>query len=257
MLYGRTFTEADDTSTSDAAIVNRAFAQQIWPGENALRKRIRVDNQWRTVVGVVSDARVQGLRESPGIVFYLPFAAAGTGQNTFIIRTAGRPMGFASSIKNAFWSVDQEITFDVFDTSDNLIARSLAEDRYRTLLISVFGIAAGLLASFGLYSVIARSVAQRTRELGVRIAVGAARSAILAMILRQSLLLVTVGLCFGVVVAVAATRLVSSILFGVSATNVPTYLGVAALMMGIAVIAAWKPARAATQVDPIQALRAD
>jgi putative ABC transport system permease protein len=257
ILYGRPFSDADNMATSDAAIVNRAFVQQIWPGENALGKHIQVDNRWRTIVGVVSDAKVQGLRQDSGIAFYLPILAGGTGQNTFVIRTAGNPLDLANSIKNAFWSVERDVTFDVFDTSDNLIAASLAEDRYRTLLISIFGSAAGLLSAFGLYSVISRSVAQRRRELGVRIAVGAAGREIVAMIIRQSLRLTVIGLSAGIAGALAATRVFSSILFGVTATNAPTFAGIAVLMLAIAVIASWKPARAATRVDPIQTLRAD
>jgi putative ABC transport system permease protein len=256
VLLGRSFTEADNVPATDSVIVNRVLAHRFWPDQNPIDRRVFIQNKWFRIVGVVSDVRDQGLRRETEMAYYIP-AAAGLTNLTFVIRTEGPPLVLAAEVKQVFWSIDKSITFPLLDSSDNLIAASLAEDRYRTLLIGIFAAAAALLAAIGLYGVIAQSVSHRIRELGIRIALGAGPRKLVIAVMTETMHMTTAGIVLGLAISMAVTRIFSQILFGVQAIDLPIYVVCVGFMLVISVLASWAPVRRAVRIDPIVALRFD
>ena len=176
--------------------------------------------------------------------------------NALVVRTNIDPMSLAASVRNVIWSVDKDQTVADIDTMDNIVAEAEARQRFSMLLLGLFAVLAVLLASVGIYGVMSYSVAQRTREIGIRIALGARRADVLQMTVKQGLKLVVAGMMLGLLAAFLLTRVMASLLFGISATDPITFVGISLVLLAVAILASYVPALRATKVDPIVALRA-
>ena len=255
---GRFFNDQDNLESVKVAIINEKLAQRLWPGENAIGKRFHVwrdEKFFREVVGVVGNTK-RSLDEEAGAQTYVPYAQDPTWSSmTLVVRTAGEPTAFAGPVRDALRTVDKTLPTYNLKTMDDVIATSAAPRRLPTLLLGAFAGVAMLLAMLGIYGVTSYYVTQRTHEIGVRMALGARMTQILQLVVKQGMVLVIVGVVIGAVGSWFATRLMASLLFGVSATDSVTFVGVAVLLMIVAFLACYIPARRATKVDPMVALR--
>lgn len=254
---GRIFDEAD--RSRHVALISALTAEQVWPGQNAIGKRFRIGGDERPLVevaGIVGDVRSVSLNKNPSLTVYAPywekFMISGP---SLAVRTAMDPMSIASGIRAAIHQIDPELPVPAFRTMEDIVAESVAPRRFQMSLVLLFAVAATLLASLGIYGVVSYSVAQRTNEMGIRIALGAQPGNIAWMVLGQGLLPVATGLVGGVMASVALGRVLGSLLFGVSAADPFTIGGVVALVGAVAVAAICIPAHRATHVDPVTALR--
>jgi putative ABC transport system permease protein len=253
---GRIFSEAD--RERKIALVSALTAARLWPGENAIGKHFRQgsdDSPLLEVVGVVGDVRGVSLNKAPALTVYLPYWQRFFSQASLAVRTAMDPLGAASAIRAAIRQIDPELPIPAFRTMEEVVAESVAQRRFQMSLVLLFAVVAMLLASLGIYGVVSYSVAQRTNEMGIRMALGARPAAIRRMVLRQGLLPVAIGLGAGVSASMALGRLLGSLLFGVSTGDPITILGVVGLLAAVAAAATLVPAHRATHVDPVTALR--
>jgi putative ABC transport system permease protein len=210
------------------------------------------------VVGVVADGKYRNLRESPRPYLFRPLLQQYRGEATLVVRTDGDPQRLAPAVRDAVRALEPEMPLYDVKTLDQLVAgRSLLLPRLSARLALLFAGAAVLLAMVGLYGVVAFSVARRVREIGIRLALGASRRRIVLMVMRDGATLALLGVCLGLAGALASTRVLSSLLFGVGATDVATFASVSALLLGVAALAAFVPARRATAVDPLSSLRSE
>jgi ABC-type antimicrobial peptide transport system permease subunit len=209
------------------------------------------------VIGVVKDVRQNDFIAEPKMQMYLDYRQlTSLTPNALVIRTAVDPLSLAGSVRNAIWAVDKDQTVANIDSMGNIVAGAIARQRFSMLLLAVFAGLALVLAAVGIYGVMSYSVAQQTREIGIRIALGAKRSNVLGMTLTQGLRLIGAGLLLGLVGALLLTRVMSSLLFGISATDPLTFLGISLVLLAVALLATYLPALRATKVDPMIALRA-
>ena len=265
LLSGRVFSSQDSSTAPRVAIVSRNVARTFWPGGDALGQRITLEDHpkpghedWLTIIGVVDDVRQSSLTEKVHPAIYQPFAQVKNPlfltSMTFAIRTAAPPASLAAAMRGVLREVDRNQPVSIATMTD-LVAKTIAEPQFQTRLIAIFSMLALLLAAIGVYGVLACAVAERTREIGIRMALGAEKSDIIRMIFRRSLLLVTVGVSLGVAGALAVTRVLAKFLFEVKPTDLPTFLVVAALLVVVALLSGLLPAQRATRVDPLIALR--
>ncbi|HEX4594525.1 MAG TPA: ABC transporter permease [Bryobacteraceae bacterium] len=253
---GRFFTDQD--RGRNVALLSALTAERIWPGQNPLGKRLHVggdDSPLIEVVGIAGDVRGVSLNKSPSATVYLPYWQRNFNRAALAVKTGMDAAAAYSSIRSAIRAVDPELPVPAFQTMDEILAASVAQRKFQMTLVLLFGLTALLLASLGIYGVVSYSVAQRTNEMGIRMALGASRAGIRSLVLRQSLPPVLLGLAAGVVASLGLSRVLSSLLFGVGAGDPMTMIGVSALLGAVAIVAAYIPARRATQVDPITALR--
>lgn len=259
LVRGRAFTDADDERAPEVAIVSQAVASRTWPGEDPIGKRIRYWNAdttaWRTVVGVAGDIHWRSLRESTPTV-YLPWRQA-YWQGSFAVRSSGELSAVLPSLRRATAEVSPVVTLWDAKSMDALLAAPLAQPRMSALLLGGFALVSILLAAIGLYGAMATAVSGRTRELGVRAALGASPERLRRDVLRQALVVAGGGAVAGLVVALATSRLLSALLFDVSPTDPASLLGAATALLLVALVAAYIPARRATRIAPVEALRAD
>jgi putative ABC transport system permease protein len=260
-LRGRDFTESDGESGPPVAIVNDALVRQHFPGEEPLGQRLRLGDEALTIVGVVGSVRQAGLDRDPLPEIYFPYAAPDAigwlVDPVLVIRTAVPPESLADEVRAAVRSVDPALPlYDVL-TMEAVIEESLAGRRLNLWLLALFAGMALVLSAAGLYGVISYLVAQRTREIGVRIALGAQKRDVLGLVMRQGAGLTGAGIALGLLGAFALTRVLESLLYGVSARDPLTYAALAAVLAAVALIATWLPARRASRVDPILAIRAE
>jgi predicted permease len=266
LLSGRAFSDQDSSTAPRVAIISQSVARTFWPGGDALGQRITLEahprpgnEDWLTIVGVVDDVRQASLTEKAHPAIYQPYAQVKKpdflSRMTFAIRTAAQPASMATAMRGVLREVDRNQPAQSITTMTDLVAKTTAEPQLQARLIAIFSMLALLLAAIGVYGVLACAVAERTREIGIRMALGAEKSDITRMVLRRSLLLVTVGVALGVVGALAVTRVLARFLFEVKPTDLPTFLVVAALLVAVALLAGLLPARRATRVDPMAALR--
>jgi predicted permease len=258
LVAGRDFSDQDDTSKPGVVIVNEAFAEKYWPGQTALGRRVRVGANWCTVVGVARTGKYNRLNEAPRPFLYLPYQQGVSDLDLDIcVRTAGDPNALAGSLRQALRTLDPNL--DVRETLPLAAYSSLVlfPHRLASGLLTFLGSIALLLAAMGVYAVMAYAVAQRTQEFGVRIALGARPADVLWQVVRRGLLLALVGVAIGLAVALAATQLMSGFLYGVSPFDPTILVLVAGTLIATALLACWLPARRATRVDPIEALRAE
>jgi putative ABC transport system permease protein len=263
LLRGRQLDAGDREGAMPAVVVNRTMAERAWPGEDPIGKRLTFDDptdadaEWRTVVGVVGDVRHAELSTEPDAETYLPIAQDPSPFVTLVVRADGDPMRLAAPVREAVRRADRDIPVFSVRPLERVVAESLAEQRFRTTLLAIFAGLALVLASVGVYGVVSYGVTQRRHEMGLRMALGARREQVQRLVVGQGLRLVLVGAAVGLVAAYLATRLLASFLYGVRATDPLTFAAVPALLALVALAASWLPARRATQVDPIVALRAE
>jgi putative ABC transport system permease protein len=262
LVAGRFFDERDAADAPDAVIINQTMARMFWPGETPIGRRIKYGQQasqapWMTIVGVVGDTRRTGLDAAVRPETYLPHAQAPAGGMTLVVRTAGAPEDAVPALRNAVRAVDPVIPLFATRSIDELLGEMTAQRRLNTLLLSVFGAVAAIVAGVGVYGVLAYSVTQRRRELGVRIALGATAATLLRLVLREGLLLAGTGLIVGLLGALALGQVLTSLLYGVSATDPATLAAIAAAAAFTALLACVVPAIRAMRVDPTSALRAE
>ncbi len=255
---GRVFNDQDKSQSPKVVIINEKLAHQLWPGEDPIGKSFSVwrDEKFsREVVGVVGDTK-QSLDKEAGNQMYVPYAQdPNWGSLSLVVRTAGEPAAMSTAVREAIRSVDKSIPTYNLKTLNDVVATSAAARRLPMTLLSVFAGAAMLLAMLGIYGITSYYVTQRTHEIGVRMALGARTSQILSLVLRQGMVLVFVGVGIGVIGSWFATRLLASLLYQVSATDFVTFTGIAVLLLLVALLACYLPARRATKVDPMVALR--
>ncbi len=262
-LYeGRDFTPRDDGAAAKVVIINRDMARDLFPNESAIGKRLQIINseysdEWREIVGVVGDVRYSGLDDSGAATIYTPFAQTPFMWSNLMIRTSVPPETLFQSVRKAVASVDSTLEPSNFRTMDQLVATSVARPRFNTSLLAAFAALALALATVGIYAVIAYSVTQRTQEIGVRLALGARKGDVIRLVLKQGMRPALAGAALGLAGAWAMTRLISGLLFEVSATDPLTFAAVTLLLLAIALLACWIPARRATKVDPMIALRCE
>jgi len=260
LLRGRGFTEQDGVNAPLVALISQTAAQRFWPNEDPLGKRVRIGgikDPLRTIVGVVPDVLHNGLEDGPDTQAYVPHAQWTDSFMQLTVRTAAEPAGVIAAIRREIKAVDKDIPLYQIATMEQLVETTTAQRRFTLLLAGVFAALSLLLAGLGIYSVIARSVAQRTREIGIRMALGAQTGDVLRLIVGQGLKLALLGVGIGLAGATAITRLMKTLLFGVSPTDPLTFGGVALLLVGVALLACWIPARRAAKVDPMIALKCE
>ena len=263
LLAGRDFTARDQKDSPPVIIISQAMAQQYWPHENPLGKRIwtfpDARDTWREVVGVVGDVKLFSLEAETKPVIYLPLSQSpftgGVRIPFLVTRSNQAPENMIASIRAAVRAIDPEQPVSNPRLMEEIVARSLLPRRFNLFVLVVFAALAALLAGCGVYGVMAYSVTQRKHEVGIRVALGARPSDILRLLMGQGLRLVLLGVALGLGGAMALTRWMSNLLFGVSATDPLTFALIALLLMGVALMACWLPARRAMKVDPIIALR--
>jgi putative ABC transport system permease protein len=258
LIEGRLFSEQDDRNHPNVALINQTAARRLWPGQNPLGAKIHTgapNEPLRTIVGVVGDVYQYGLDSEKTMQLYYPYEQNATFDVTLLLKTEASPAGLTGALRQAVFAVDKDQPISDIELLDQVVGDSIAGRRFSMLLLGVFASLALALASVGIYGVISYSVTQRTNEFGIRVALGAQSRDVLAVVLRQSIVLIVAGTAIGLVAAVALTRLLASLLFGVSATDLPTFMAVSVLLVSIAVLASFIPARRATKVDPMVALR--
>jgi putative ABC transport system permease protein len=256
---GRAFTWQDARPGAGVVIVNEAFVKHHFPGESAVGKRIRVGGSskapWLTVVGVVSDVRQSGLAGDVKLEVYSPNLEDMGNEMSFVMRIAGEPAGLISAVRGVVAEVEPSQPLYNVMTMEQRLANTTTSRRLNTVLLGCFAGVALLLAVVGIYGVMSYSVTQRRREIGVRMALGAKKSDVLGLIVHGGLRLTLLGVAAGLAGAFVLTRYLSSLLYSVKATDPWTFLGVAVALTGVALLACWLPARRATKVHPMEALR--
>jgi len=261
VLRGRALAWSDDASAPPVAVVNEAVARQFFPGENPVGRRISYTQpgeppSWVTIVGVAGNEQQDSMAVAPRPEVFDPLMQNPTSEMTLVLRSAaGEPTALVSAARKAVATVDPGLAVYDIETMNEVVQGSLSGDRFLTILVGMFAALAMSLASVGLYGLVSFSVAARTREIGVRMALGARRASVLGLVFLDGLQLVLVGLAVGVAVAAVMTRWLASLLFQVSPTDPVTYTSVAVLFLAVTVVALAVPARRASRVDPIVALR--
>ena len=258
---GRGFEDRDGLDSEKVIVVNRSLAEKIWPGESPVGKRItfgvpvNADSEWHRVVGVVADVRHAELNDEPGLQAYLPLLQAPSDQAALVVRTAGSPGAMTAAVAAAVREVDPGLPVANAKTLDQLVSDSVAAPRANAVLLGLLAALALLLAAVGVYGVLSYSVAQRTREIGLRMALGAAGGDVLRQLFREGLTTVLAGIATGLVGAFFLARTLESLLYGVEVRDPLTFVGVPLVLLLVAMLATWLPARRATRVEPVVALR--
>ena len=258
LTAGRAFTDQDNDQSPKVVIVNQTMARQMWPGEDPTGKRITIwrDEKFpREIVGVVGDVKAT-LDAEAGAQMYVPYAQDATwGSLTLAVRTTGDPSSMAAAVRNEIRAFDKTLPVYNVKTMDDVVGADVAPRRSSMMLFSAFALVALVLSMIGIYGVTAYYVTQRTHEIGIRLALGAQLRDVLTLVLRRGLILALVGIGVGLAGAFALTRLLTSLLFGVKPVDVATFVAVSLGLIAVAVVACYLPARRATKVDPLVALR--
>jgi len=260
---GRMFTHADSAQSQPVVMVNETFVRRFFAGEDPLGRRVtfgnpsKPDTRWQTIVGVVADTKRGGFEREPWAETYFPMGQSPESRALVLLRTNGDPLTLVAPAQRAVWSIDRNQAIASIRTVPELLAQRQLNRRFTTLLLGVFAAVALVLAILGTYGVIAHTTAQRTQEIGIRIALGADRETILRMVLIGGLRIAAAGLAIGLFGALALTRVLSGLLFGVGARDPLTFVVVPGALLVVALAACWIPARRAMQVEPVVALRRD
>ncbi|PYT59341.1 MAG: hypothetical protein DMG46_09690 [Acidobacteria bacterium] len=261
LMDGRWFDARDVQGAPDAVIINKTMATTFWPRQNPIGRRLRPggSKNWSTIVGVVEDVKNAGLDRPAGTELYLPYrqpAGAGNSDMYVAMRAqAGDPRSLAGVVHEQLNAIDPSLPLADVRLMEDVLTRAQARPRFLTLLLSLFSIVAFAIATVGIYGVVSYSVARRTKEFGLRMVLGAQGGDVLGLVMKQGAGMVAIGIVAGLATAFALTRLMASLLFGVTPTDLPTFAGVTVLLFAVALVACYLPARRATRVDPIQTLR--
>ncbi|MBZ5729228.1 MAG: ABC transporter permease [Acidobacteriia bacterium] len=258
LAAGREFTDRDTADSPLVIVISRAMARQMFPNQSPLGQRIRSwrdENKYREIVGVAGDLRYNGLTDDIGNNVYVPHRQDSWSRLQLVVRTARDPHILLSSIRSQIWSIDRKLSISAVQTMDQVVENHMAQPRFCMFLLCVFGGAALLLAAIGIFGVMAYSVAERTREFGIRIAMGALRADVLRLVAFGAVRLAGAGILCGLAGAFALTRLMKALLYDVSPTDAATFLLVSALLTLVALAAAYLPAHRAAKVDPVVTLR--
>jgi len=262
LVRGREFNDGDTLDTTRGVVIGEKTAKHYWPNQDPIGKRLKPgattsNTPWRTVIGVVKDVRQNDFIAEPKMQMYFSYKQVEQlVANALIVRTSVDPLGLAMPVRNAIWSVDKDQPVANIDSMENIVAGAVARQRFSMLLLAIFAGLALVLAAVGIYGVMSYTVAQQTREIGIRIALGAKRGDVLKMTVKQAIKLVGLGLVIGLPSAFILTRVMSTLLFGISATDPITFLGISLVVLVVALLASYIPALRATKVDPMIALRA-
>jgi putative ABC transport system permease protein len=262
LLRGRTFLDQDDAKGAPVVVVAESIARRSWPGQDPIGRRIHLggpqsQSPWMTVVGVVGEVRTGRLEDSPRPTLYRPLKQASSLALSIVVKTDADPDRLATALGAQVRSVDPDLPTYGVQTMEQILAKAAAARRFSTQMLGAFAVLALLLAAVGIYGVMAFVVGQRTREMGIRIALGAHPRAVTRLMLREALALAVGGILIGAIAARVATRLLAGLLFEVPAHDPVTYTLIAVVLTATAALAAWRPARRAASVDPITALRAE
>jgi predicted permease len=261
LIGGRFFDDRDTEKMPDVAIVNEAMARKFWPGAEPIGKKIGAlcdeGAVCRTVVGVVGDIRHEGLAEEAQPEIYVPHQQVGLPNLSLVLRTSGNPLAVVSAVRNEVRALDKDQPVALVQTLEDHISESVLQPRLLTLLLITFSGLALVLAAVGVYAMMSYSVSQRRGEIGIRIALGAMKADILRLIVGHAFVLVAISLTIGLAVALAATRLLRSLLYEVGIWDPVTFAVIVVLLALVAVFAAWLPARRAARIDPVVALRSE
>jgi predicted permease len=260
VVMGRGFGPQDTPQSPAALVVNETLARSLYPGVSPIGRRVAVEGDKRPdleIVGVVKDAKYQSLRDKPRAMFFIDLEQGKIPDtfNDLVVRAAVKPEALMSQIRAAIHAVDPNLAVWNVMTLSDAVEQSLGQEKLLAKLASFFGALALLLASIGLYGVMAYSVARRTNEIGIRMALGAQPRAVLGMVLRESVLVVGLGLIAGIPAALACGRYVSSQLYGLAPNDPITIVGASAALLAVALVASFLPARRAALLDPLAALR--
>jgi putative ABC transport system permease protein len=263
LVAGRFFDERDVPDGPLVAIVNETLATRYFPGGRAVGRRLkqggaeRPNNPWMEIVGVVGDVKYSGLNAPPEPAFYLADRQQPFLRRFVMVRTAADPRAALNAIRGAVSALDRDVPVARLYTIDQLMNESVAAPRFRTTLVTVFAVLGLVLAAIGIYGVMAYTVSERARELSVRVALGATKRDVMRMVLGEAFALAAAGVVLGVAGAVATTRLMAALLFGVTPTDPATFASIAGMLMAIALAGSYVPARRATGVDPMATLRSE
>jgi len=255
LVAGRDFTEADDSAAAAVTIVNQRFVDKFWPGQSGVGKAFRVGGRVHTIIGVVPTGKYQRLGEAPLPFLFTALAQHWRDDMSIQIRTVGDPMAVAPALRAAVAGFDPDLPVSNIRTMESHLGIALLPARLAGAVLTVFGALGLLLASMGIYGVMARAVGQRRREIGIRIAIGAASHMVVGTFLREGLAMIGLGVGIGLAGAIAASRLIGAMLYGGNGLDLTTYLTVPAVLGGVALLAIWVPSRRASTVDPVVALK--
>jgi putative ABC transport system permease protein len=261
LRQGRFFSDQDRDNSVPVVIISEAMARRFWPGENPIGRRLtpsfHSEQGTREIVGVVGDVKTSGLDADASAMMYLPFKQAPLPFLSFVVRTASTPESLIQPVSKAIYAIDKEQALTDVETMDQVLGKSLSGRRFNMTLLLTFAGVALMLAAVGVYGVMNYTVTLRRRELGIRMALGAAKMDVLRLVLGQGLTLTLIGVGAGLVAAYALTRLMASLLYGVTATDYLTFGSVSAVLVAVGLVASYVPARRATKVNPTIALRAE
>jgi len=261
LMDGRFFDGRDVQGAPDSVIINKTMALTFWPQQNPIGRRIRPggSKNWSTIIGMVDDVKNAGLDRPAGTELYLPYqqpAGAGSSDMYVVMRAqASDPRSLAGVVREQLNSIDPSLPLADVRLMEDVLTRAQARPRFLTLLLSLFSLVAFAIATVGIYGVVSYSVARRTKEFGLRMVLGAQSGDVLGLVMKQGAAMVAIGIATGLATAFALTRLMASLLFGVTATDLRTFAGVTLLLLAVALVACYLPARRATRVDPMQTLR--
>jgi predicted permease len=260
ILRGRDFSRTDAEGAPKVVVINETMAERFWPGDEAIGKRFKFfgDDDFTTVVGIARNSKYNGVAEDPIPFIYQPLRQNYSPNGTLHVRADGRAAGLAPAVRRVVLEIDPTLSVFNVRTLEEQVSESLAPLRINVILLSAFGLLALALASIGLYGVASYAVSQRTREIGVRMALGAQPSSVLGLVLGRGLLLVAIGVAAGLIVAFAiSSKIPADLLPNISTRDPLTFIGTAALLTVVALVANYIPARRATRIDPLLALRAE
>ncbi len=258
LLEGRSFSARDDLKSTPVAIVSRLAAARLWPGEDAIGRRFTFgppEARWWQVVGVVGDVRDAAPGSKPQMEVYVPQLQIPASRSTLVVRTAGDPRALVAPIRRAVQELDPDLPLFRVETLEQVVSAALAENRVKTLLLGIFAGLALVLAAAGVYGLVSRSVGERGREIGIRVALGARRDEVVRMIVGQGMRTVAAGLALGMAGAYAFGHVLAGQLYEVGAADPWTLAGAPTVLAGVALLANWLPARRATRLDVLEAFR--
>jgi len=259
LLRGRDFSPSDNAAAPQVAIINQTMAQRFWPGQNALGKRLtRVrDKSAVEIIGIVGDIERYGLGENIQPEIYFPYSQDARWATFFVVRTSTAASTFREAFKSRLANIDSEVRLSRTSSMDDLITSSLKQPRFNLVLVGIFATTALLLAAVGIYGVMSYLVEQQTREIGIRSALGAKRSHIFKLVIGHGVGMALIGIVLGIVASLGLTRFLAGLLYGVTALDPMTFIGISMLLLIVAVLACYVPASRATKVDPLVALRSE